>query len=87
MTSYRDIPSAQDLMWPSLLALRSLGGSGRIDEINEEVVRQQGFTEEQLAVRRADSDRMPAIEYRLAWARSDLRTPEPLRTHLEVCGR
>jgi restriction system protein len=73
MTSYREIPSAQDLMWPTLLALRSLGGSGRIEEINEEVVRQQGFTEEQLAVRRADNDRMPAIEYRLAWARSRLK--------------
>jgi restriction system protein len=60
-------------MWPTLLAMRALGGSGRIEEINEEVVRQQSFSEDLLALRRLDNDRMPAIEYRLAWARSRLK--------------
>src|ERR1700722_8477471 len=73
MALFSDLPSAQDLMWPTVQALRTLGGSGRIEEINEQVVRQQGFSEEQLAVRRADNDRMPALEYRLAWSRSRLK--------------
>ena len=48
MNEKRDLPSTQDLMWPTLEALRSLGGSGRIGEINEAVINIQGFTEAQL---------------------------------------
>lgn len=67
------IPSHFDLMWPTLQALKRLGGSGRIEEIVESVVEAEGFTEDQLAVRRWPSDRMTKIEYRLAWARNHLK--------------
>src|ERR1039458_826767 len=73
MTKKSDLPNSQELMWPTILALRSLGGSGRIEEINEEVIRQQEFTEEQLAVRRSNDERLSVIEYRLAWSRNNLK--------------
>jgi restriction system protein len=73
MTEKQDLPGVKDLMWPTLKALRSLGGSGRIEEINGEVIREQGFTDGQLAIRRPRNDRQSMIEYRLAWARTKLK--------------
>ena len=67
------LPSARDLLWPTLLAIRSLGGSGHIEEINEEVARQQSFTDEQLALQRVATDSRSALEYRLAWSRNLLK--------------
>jgi restriction system protein len=67
------IPSQFDLMWPTLEALKRLGGSGQIDEIVEAVVDAEGFTEEQQEVRRGPGDRMSKIEYHLAWARNGLK--------------
>jgi restriction system protein len=62
-----------ELMWPTLQALKELGGSGRIEEIVESVIEAEGFTEEQQEVRRKPGDRMSKIEYRLAWARNGLK--------------
>ncbi len=55
------------------MAMRSLGGSGHIEEINEEVASQQGFSHEQLALQRVASDSRSALEYRLAWSRNILK--------------
>jgi restriction system protein len=59
-------------MWPTIKAIRALGGSGNIDEIVEKVVELEGFTEEQQAVLHGDGPRSQ-IEYRLAWARTYLK--------------
>ena len=67
------IPNQFELMWPTLQALKRLGGSGRIDEIVESVIDTEGFTEEQQEVRRRPADRMSRIEYYLAWARNGLK--------------
>ena len=67
------IPSQFELMWPTLEALKALGGSGRNEEIFETVAKQQNFSDEQLAVRRREDDRMSRIEYHLAWARNGLK--------------
>jgi len=72
MADVPSIPSHADLMWPTIKALRALGGSGSIDEIVENVVELEGFTEEQQAVLHGDGPR-GQIEYRLAWARSYLK--------------
>jgi restriction system protein len=53
--------------------MRALGGSGRIEEISEEVARQQGFTEEQIALQRNSTDSRSALDYRLAWSRNGLK--------------
>lgn len=60
-------------MWPTIQSLRELGGSATIGEISDEVVRREGFTEEQQAIRRGPGDHMSKIDYRLAWARNGLK--------------
>jgi restriction system protein len=69
MADAPSIPSHADLMWPTIKALRALGGSGSINEIVEKVVELEGFTEEQQAVPHGDGPQ-GQIEYRLAWART-----------------
>ena len=66
------IPPAYTLLWPTLLAIRAIGGSGTIEEINEKVIELERFTEEQQAVPHGESSRTE-IEYRLAWARTYLK--------------
>lgn len=68
-----DIPNQFDLMWPTVLALRALGGSASNDEILQQVVADEGFTEEQQSIKRRPGDHMSKIEYHLAWARNGLK--------------
>lgn len=65
-------PSYSDLHWPTILAVRALGGSASVDEIVEKVVEQERFTEEQQQVLHGDGPQTE-IEYRLAWARTYLK--------------
>lgn len=64
-----NLPSAHSLAWTTVQALRSLGGSGSIEEINEECVKIRGLTEEQQSLPHPRGSRSE-IEYRLAWART-----------------
>ena len=73
MATADDIPGFHELMWPALEAIKKLGGSARIDELSEEVVKAEGFSEEQQQVTRRPDDRMSMIDYRLAWARNYLK--------------
>jgi restriction system protein len=66
------IPQYHELMWPALVALRELGGSGTVKEMYERVVEDEHFSEEQQAVP-TKNGRMSEIEYRLHWARTHLK--------------
>src|SRR5215218_1899195 len=66
------IPPYLDLLWPTLRAVRELGHSAKLDEIDERVIEAEGFSDEQLAVLHKDGPRNE-IEYRLAWARTYLK--------------
>lgn len=66
------IPAYSKMLWPTLAALKELGGSGSIQEINERVTRNLGFSEEQQAFLHGDGPQTE-IEYRLAWARTYLK--------------
>jgi restriction system protein len=66
------VPDYSQLLWPTIQALRTLGGSGSIDEIAETVLQREAFTEEQQAVLHGDGPQTE-IEYRLAWARTYLK--------------
>ena len=57
---------------PTIEALRALGGSGAIQEINEKVIELEGYTDEQLAVMHGHGEKSE-IEYRLVWARTNLK--------------
>lgn len=66
------IPQHTDLMWPIVEALRELGGSGTISEINAWVLGHRDFSEAQrTALHRGGPQ--TKLEYRLAWARSYLK--------------
>jgi restriction system protein len=60
------------MMWPVLTALQELGGSATVQEMYEQVVKDEGYTEDQQQVLTKDK-RMPEIQYRLHWARTHLR--------------
>ncbi len=66
------IPQYHQLMWPTLTALKELGGSATVKEMYERVVEDEHFTEEQQAFSTKDG-RMSEIEYRLHWARTHLK--------------
>ncbi len=67
-----NMPQHTDLMWPEVEALKELGGSGTISEINAWVLKHRNFSEAQrTAVHRGGPQ--TKLEYRLAWARSYLK--------------
>ncbi|MCC7077444.1 MAG: restriction endonuclease [Acidimicrobiia bacterium] len=66
------IPKWDEVLWPTIRAMRELGGSANIGEIAEKVIEQENFTPEQQAVMHGDGPQSE-IEYRLAWARTHLK--------------
>ena len=44
------VPSVPDLLWPTLRAVRAIGDSGTIEEIDERVISDEQFSEAQQAV-------------------------------------
>jgi restriction system protein len=66
------MPSAYSLRWPTIAALKEMGGSATIQEIAEKVIEMEGFTDEQQAVLHGAGPRTE-IEYRLAWCRTKLK--------------
>jgi restriction system protein len=66
------LPKYQDLLWPTILALRDLGGSGSIEEIVEKVLELGDYSAEQQSVLHKDGP-STEIEYRLAWGRTYLK--------------
>lgn len=67
-----ELPKSREYLWPTVCALRAIGGSATIEEINTQVIADQGYTEEQQAVLHGNGPGT-AIEYRLAWARTYLK--------------
>jgi len=67
------LPKYHGLMWPTLQALKAIGGSGMVQEIAAKAIELGGFSEEQQAVLHKDGPHSE-LEYRLAWARSYLGT-------------
>lgn len=60
-----------DLFNPTLIALRNLGGSGAVSEIEEQVTSILGLTEE--AINEIHRESTTKLTYRLAWARNYLK--------------
>src|SRR6185295_12147793 len=74
-----DIPTFDKLMNPLIQALKQLGGSGTIEEINNKVIEIAGLSDEQLEILHdPDKGSQTEIEYRLAWARTYLKKYEVL---------
>ncbi|MSQ15105.1 MAG: restriction endonuclease [Dehalococcoidia bacterium] len=60
------------MMWPTIQALKQLGNSATIKEINNKVAELESFSEAQLSILHANGPQTE-IDYRLAWSRTYLR--------------
>ncbi|MAF76052.1 MAG: restriction endonuclease [Idiomarinaceae bacterium] len=70
-----DIPPYDEMMNPVLQALKELGGSGTIEEINNKASEIAGLCDEQLEVlHNPEKGVQTEVAYRLAWARTYLKT-------------
>ena len=67
------IPSHFQLLWPTLKAIKALGGSGSNSEIVEKVIELKKFPEEIQNEMHLNGPQTE-LEYRLAWSRTILRT-------------
>jgi restriction system protein len=72
MSAEAKLPSWKSLLWPTLEALRALGGSGSVQELEAKVAELQKFSDEQLAVLHKGGA-YSEINYRLAWCRTYLK--------------
>jgi len=66
------VPPVTELLWPTLDAVRKMGHSGTIEEIDERVIESEAFSDAQQSVLHNDGPKSE-IEYRLAWARTYLK--------------
>jgi len=71
MTS-TELPKYADFQFPTLEAIRRLGGSGTVEEIEQAVIEHVGFSEEQQAIKHKNGPRTE-IGYRVAWAQTYLK--------------
>lgn len=67
------LPDLTGMMLATLDALRHLGGSGSIEELDQTVIELEGVSEEEQAMMMANNDRRPRVNYYLAWARTYLK--------------
>ena len=69
-----EIPTFDQMMNPVIQALKALGGSGTIEEINGKASEIAGLSDEQLEVLHdPEKGGQTEIEYRLAWTRTYLK--------------
>lgn len=68
------VPTFDTLMNPVIQALKSLGGSGTIEEINNRASEIAGLSDEQLEVlHNPEKGGQTQVEYRFAWTRTYLK--------------
>jgi restriction system protein len=72
MSTDVSIPLYNELLWPTLRAVREIGDSGTIEEIVEKVIELESFSEAQQAIPHGDGPKSE-LDYRVAWARSYLK--------------
>jgi len=72
------LPDLAGMMLAVLDALRSIGGSARIEELDEKVIEQEGLTEEEQSFVMKNDENRPRANYYLAWARTFLKRGEAI---------
>jgi restriction system protein len=68
-----NIPPYDRLMNPVMKALHHLGGSASITELLDQVIADQGFTQEIVEQPHSEKSNQTELGYRLAWARTYLK--------------
>lgn len=69
----KKIPRYSEMFIPLLHALKALGGSANISELNAKSVEIMGLPEAVLDIQHNEKSTMSIVSYRLAWARSYLK--------------
>ena len=69
----KKIPTYKDLLWPTLMALKALGGSGSVSEILEQVLSDLKLPDSILEIRPESLGYRSKFESNLAWARTYLK--------------
>ena len=67
------LPTYDEMMNPLLEALKQLGGSGTINEINEKVFEIMKLPNDVLEIPHGENGSRGEVEYRLAWTRTYLK--------------
>lgn len=67
------VPPAHTLVWPTLRAIRDLGGSATVSELTKAVVSLNSLSEDVQSAPHGSSASRTELEYRLAWARTYLK--------------
>ena len=73
----KGMPDLPGMMLATVEALRALGGSASIQELDEKVIELEGVTETEQTYLMPDGNR-PRLQYYLAWARTNLKGGEAL---------
>lgn len=71
-THEQDVPTHDQLMWPTLKAIEALGGSATNAEILTKVIELENIPEEIQAIQHTNGNQSK-LDYRLAWARTYLK--------------
>lgn len=69
----KGMPTCNDLINPTITVLQKLGGSGKINEIYEEILKILSLPEEIINFPHSDKSSQSELQYRLAWARTYLK--------------
>jgi restriction system protein len=67
------LPSFDELIIPTVKALKELGGSGSVEEINNKVYEIADISEDILQIPHGEQGTTKEIDYRLAWSRTYLK--------------
>ena len=67
------LPDLSGMMLATVSALRDLGGSATIQELDERVIELEGVTEAEQAFTMKNDENRPRVNYYLAWARTYLK--------------
>lgn len=67
------LPTFDELLIPTIQALRELGGSGTIEEINGKVYEIAQITDDVLQIPHNKDGTVSEVDYRLAWSRTYLK--------------
>ena len=70
---HNEIPKSEDLLWPTLKALESRGGSASIQELSEQVAADLELPDEMLDILHGKSGPKSEVDYRASWARTRLK--------------
>lgn len=66
------VPTFDELMWPTLVALREMGGSASNEELLSKVISVANISDEVMEIVHSDG-RQPKVQYNLAWAKTYLK--------------